>query len=114
MAKEIKTNNYSFKGSIGNGPKPEPKTPNIVSQILTGWGNLVKSHFVDLDPQLKIISSNRLIICNSCHMRSGGTCDPRKKGIHAVTGEEKTGCGCRLAAKALSPGSECPLGKWPK
>ena len=33
-------------------------------------------------------------------------------GKHVVTGELKKGCGCRLAAKALSPGSECPLGKW--
>ena len=35
-----------------------------------------------------------------------------KQGIHVVTGQKVRGCGCRLAAKALSPGSVCPLGKW--
>jgi hypothetical protein len=45
-------------------------------------------------------------------MRNGGTCNPSKIGIHVKTGQEVRGCGCRLAAKALSPGSGCPLGKW--
>jgi hypothetical protein len=45
-------------------------------------------------------------------MRNGGTCNPNKTGIHVKTGAEIRGCGCRLAAKALSPGSVCPLGKW--
>ena len=118
MAIEKKTQNYSlndkysFKGTIGNAPKVEQKPPSVVSQILTGWGNLVKSHFVELAPELKAQSSNRLLICNSCDMRNGGTCNPSKTGKHVVTGQEVRGCGCRLAAKALSPGSVCPLGKW--
>lgn len=118
MATEKKTQNYSlndkysFKGTIGDAPKQENKPPSVVSQILTGWGNLVKSHFVELDPELKAQSTNRLLICNSCDMRNGGTCSPSKIGIHVVTGLEVRGCGCRLAAKALSPGSVCPLGKW--
>ena len=86
--------------------------PSVVEQILTGWGNLVKSHFVDLEPNLKAESEKRLTTCNSCDMRNGGTCSPNKTGIHVITGEEVRGCGCRLAAKALSPGSVCPLGKW--
>lgn len=118
MAKEVKTQNYSFSGTVGGGsntPAPEAvKPPSVLSQILTGWGNLVKSHFTDLPEDLKTMSSNRLLICNSCDMRIGGICDTRKTGIHVVTGEEKRGCGCKLAAKALSPGSVCPLGKWPK
>ena len=118
MAVEKKTQNYSlndkysFKGTIGDAHKVEKKPPSVVSQILTGWGNLVKSHFVELAPELKAQSSNRLLICNSCDMRNGGTCNPSKTGKHVVTGQEVRGCGCRLAAKALSPGSICPLGKW--
>ena len=112
MAKEHKTTNYSFQGQIGGSDQPREKKPSVVSQILTGWGNLVKSQFTELDPELKAISANRLLICNACDMRTGGTCNPSKTGIHVVTGEEKRGCGCRLSAKALSPGSECPLGKW--
>ena len=112
MAKETKTENYSFSGTVGSGPNPAPKPPSQISQIITGWGNLVKSHFVELAPELKQQSEHRLLICNGCSMRSGGTCNPSQTGKHVVTGEMVRGCGCRLAAKALSPGSVCPLGKW--
>lgn len=133
MAKKV-TNNYgleeaakrySFNGKVGSSSRPEEETyhighkkpkdvkpPSQIEQILTGWGNYVKSHFVDLKPELKEESEKRLKICHSCDMRIGGTCSPQKMGKHVVTGELKKGCGCRLAAKALSPGSSCPLGKW--
>lgn len=84
----------------------------IIEQILTGWGNYVKSHFVELAPELKAEGQKRLEICNSCDMRDRGTCSTGRQGKHIVTGEMKKGCGCKLAAKALSPGSHCPLGKW--
>lgn len=84
----------------------------LIEQILTGWGNYVKSHFVELDPILKAEGQRRLEICNGCSMRDRGTCSTARKGKHVATGELKKGCGCRLAAKALSPGSVCPLGKW--
>lgn len=87
-------------------------TPPIIEQILTGWGNLVKSHFFELEPELKKTGQKRLEICDSCDMRVGGTCSTSRQGRHVVTGEMKNGCGCRLAAKALSPRSQCPLGKW--
>lgn len=123
MPKEIKRTFFGVTGKVGTAkdvPTPAPvnpskeqlANPSTVEQILTGWGNLVKSHFVDLDEDLKDLSSKRLVACNGCHMRHGGTCSPNKKGIHVVTGAEVKGCGCRLAAKALSPGSVCPLGKW--
>ena len=88
--------------------KPTP----LIEQILTGWGNYVKSHFVELAPELKAEGQKRLEICNSCDMRDRGTCSTGRQGKHVVTGEMKKGCGCKLAAKALSPGSHCPLGKW--
>ena len=119
MAIERKTNKYGFVGSVKKDVyKPAPltsaqkKKPSQIEQILTGWGNLVKSHFVDLEPELTHESETRLNICHSCDMRDGGTCNPHKEGIHVVTGAPTRGCGCRLAAKALSPGSVCPLGKW--
>ncbi len=122
MAKESRTRNFG-SGTVGNVPKetvfyPKPLTPaqkaqpSQIEQILTGWGNYVKSHFVDLAPDLKKESEHRLNICNTCDMRNGGTCSTQKEGIHVVTGKKVRGCGCRLAAKALSPGSVCPLGKW--
>lgn len=91
--------------------KIKSDTP-IIEQILTGWGNYMKSHFVELDPELKAEGQKRLEICDPCDMRNGGTCSTGKTGKHVVTGQEVRGCGCRLAAKALSPGSQCPLGKW--
>ena len=83
-----------------------------IDQIMTGWGNLVKSHLVDLEPELKKESERRLKICDGCDMRSGGTCSTNKETAHLKTGVMTRGCGCRLAAKALSPESECPVGKW--
>lgn len=91
--------------------KTKSDTP-IIEQILTGWGNYMKSHFVELDPELKAEGQKRLEICDPCDMRNGGTCSTQKVGIHVGTGQKVRGCGCRLAAKALSPGSQCPLGKW--
>jgi|TARA_B110000240_G_scaffold196454_1_gene248661 hypothetical protein len=88
------------------------RAPSTIDQIMTGWGNLVKSHFVDLEPELKKESERRLKICDGCDMRSGGTCSTNKETAHLKTGVMTRGCGCRLAAKALSPESECPVGKW--
>jgi len=45
-------------------------------------------------------------------MRSGHKCDPRKQGKNVKTGNTVNGCGCNIAAKTMSPGSSCPLGKW--
>lgn len=92
--------------------KVQKQPTPIIEQILTGWGNYMKSHFVELDPELKAEGQKRLEICDPCDMRNGGTCSTSKEGKHAVTGVMTRGCGCRLAAKALSPGSVCPLGKW--
>ncbi len=90
----------------------EANNTPIIEQILTGWGNYVKSHFVELAPELKAEGQKRLEICNSCSMRDRGTCSTARRGKHVITGEMMKGCGCKLAAKALSPKSVCPLGKW--
>lgn len=90
----------------------QKKPVSQIEQILTGWGNYMKSHFVELDPELKAEGQKRLEICNPCDMRNGGSCSTGRQGKHVVTGQLVSGCGCKLAAKALSPGSVCPLGKW--
>jgi hypothetical protein len=107
-----KLNYVAKKFGIIQGVSKKSKQTPVIEQILTGWGNLVKSHFVELEPELKAEGQKRLEICNSCPMRINGTCSTSRQGRHIKTGVMMNGCGCRLAAKALSPGSECPLGKW--
>jgi hypothetical protein len=83
-----------------------------ISEILTGWGHLIKDRFDALDPEIKALSEDRLQACNVCNLRTGTICDPRRVEPHLVTGNLTKGCGCNIAAKSLSPGSKCPLGKW--
>lgn len=82
--------------------------------ILTGWGNLIKNRFDILPEQIKKEGEKRLLICDTCPLRTGNNCDPSKIGINIETGQERRGCGCKLSAKALDPNSECPLSKWKK
>ncbi len=83
-----------------------------LKEILDGWGNYAKDKLKLLDPAIKQMSKHRLLICDECEMRNFGTCNPTKKGLNVLTGELVSGCGCNLTAKALSPKSKCPLGKW--
>lgn len=85
---------------------------NNVKNILNGWANLIKDIFNELEPDIKKISEERLNICNSCDIRLGSICDPRKMGIHIETAKLSRGCGCNIAAKTMSMRSQCPLGKW--
>ena len=105
-------NNYGPVSIPGPPANPQMEEAPILNQILTGWGNYIKSHFTSLEPELQMQGEWRLSICHKCDMRNGGTCSTQKEGQHVVTGEMVRGCGCRLAAKALSPSSRCPLGKW--
>mgnify|MGYP003114532759 FL=1 len=83
-----------------------------LKEIFDGWGNYAKDKLKLLEPSLKLMSKQRLLICHECEMRTFGTCNPGKKGLNIMTGELVRGCGCNLAAKTLSPISRCPLGKW--
>lgn len=83
-----------------------------LNEILTGWANTVKDRFDMLDPEVKLISEERLNICNECPMRNGSICDPRRFGQNVKTGVLMRGCGCNLLAKTMSPSSKCPLDKW--
>lgn len=84
----------------------------VIKNIIEGWANYVKDRFDALPDDIKYLSEARLVMCDGCEIRSGGSCDPSKSGKHIVTGETASGCGCHIAAKSMSPSSQCPLGKW--
>lgn len=83
-----------------------------LKEIFDGWGNLVKDTFGTLNEETKLMAQIRLEQCNTCYMRSGNTCDTSKEIKHIITEQLVNGCGCNIAAKTLSPTSECPAGKW--
>ncbi len=83
-----------------------------LNEIINGWANVVKDKIGTLDPKLKVIAENRLILCNLCDMRVNNTCSTKKVGINIITKKEVNGCGCNISAKTLSPESKCPLSKW--
>ena len=125
MASEERTENYNddlkrMAEKWGTTPPPPQaiETPtgeaSQISQILSGWGNRIKDAFGVLDAETKELSRLRLLHCNSCYMRSGNACDPRKSMTNNITGEIVKGCGCNISAKSMSPTSSCPLGKWDK
>jgi hypothetical protein len=84
---------------------------NII-HILEGWGNYVRQQFDVLDSDTQKLASDRLLYCDSCHMRTGNSCDTQKWDYHVVTKQKTFGCGCNISAKTLSKGSVCPVGKW--
>jgi len=83
-----------------------------LNEIINGWANVVKDKIGTLDPKLKVMAANRLLLCNSCDMRVNNTCSTKKVGINIITKNETKGCGCNISAKTLVPESECPLSKW--
>jgi len=83
-----------------------------IVEIIEGWANVVKDQFDAVDPVTKAVSKKRLLECNECDISIGNTCSPQKWGTHIITEQRVNGCGCNIAAKTLSPSSQCPLGKW--
>jgi hypothetical protein len=121
MASEDRTQDYNddlkrMSEKLGVPTPPAIETPqnkpSQIEAIFTGWGNKIKDVFGQLDPETKALGESRLLTCNSCHIRTGNSCDTRKSGIHAITGLKEHGCGCNISAKTLYPQAECPVGKW--
>lgn len=83
-----------------------------IKEIFTGWTNLLKKGLGIEARKIEKLSKERLAICNSCDIRSGRKCDPKKFGKNIITGKMTKGCGCNIDAKTRSPKSTCPLGKW--
>ena len=102
-------------GVLGSSPRGGAQLNNIMgklNEILDGWGNLLKSNFGLLGEEYRLMAEERLLLCNSCSMRTNNTCDPNKLILNKKTNQMVSGCGCNIAAKTLSPQSECPAGKW--
>lgn len=69
-----------------------------LSNIATGFGNLLKSKLIVLDDEKEKLGKKRISVCNSCEFKSkANTC---KK------------CGCFLPAKVLSVNDKCPIKLW--
>ncbi len=80
--------------------------------IIEGWANLLKDKFNLLDPEIKKVSVQRLMICNLCKLRTGDFCNPTKSDINIKTKKLTFGCGCVLTAKTTVIDAYCPLNKW--
>jgi hypothetical protein len=83
-----------------------------LSEILDGWGNLIKSNFGLLGEEYRLMAEERLLHCNACPIRTDNTCDPNKMILNERTNQMVKGCGCNIAAKTLSRQSQCPASKW--
>ena len=95
----------------------------MIKNILEGWGNSIKDKFGLLnDPELKVKSEKRLLICNVCTLRDGNTCSKKRTGFvvqdfiykdtERLKGQEVNGCGCMLSMKSLCDNCQCPRGLW--
>lgn len=97
----------------------------MISQILEGWGNSIKDKFNLLNnPELKIKSEKRLLICNTCNLREGNTCSKKRTGfvletfrygsekVDRIKGQLVKGCGCNLSSKSLCNDCQCPCNYW--
>ena len=49
---------------------------------MAGWGNYLKDDFNVLDERTKCISTERLLVCNACDLRTGNMCS--KKMVVAI------------------------------
>lgn len=89
-------------------PSLETKASNQLSQIATGWANVLFK-----DKVVEHLAEARMNICNVCSAFNKETnkCDSSRSVKHAK-GYSVNGCGCPLQAKTRSPSSNCPAGKW--
>jgi len=83
-----------------------------ILDIIGGWTNVVYDKIIGLPPEVREEVDRKLMICHRCPVRSGNRCDPAKSSSHMETRAQTRGCGCIITAKAMSPGSQCPLAKW--
>jgi hypothetical protein len=78
-----------------------------ITQIMEGWAhNLTPKQL--LNQQVIDVSTERMLICNSCEEHSSN-----KKDYKTIRPDAHcTNCGCTLAAKTKCLTCECPLRKW--
>lgn len=90
-----------------------------LKEIIDGHVNELKSLVGVEDVEDSKVFDKRAIICSSCPLKTGNTCNP-KKYLNPQTMEVSErprrgfykGCGCRLSAKQKSKNSKCPAGLW--
>lgn len=78
-----------------------------ITQIVEGWANNLTPKQL-LNQQVVDVSTERMLICNSCEEHSSN-----KKDYKTIRPDAHcTNCGCTLAAKTKCLTCECPLKKW--
>lgn len=75
-----------------------------LDEILEGWRNHIIPKAKEKE-MIKLISQERMSICNECPLISTKHSTLRKD-VHC------TDCGCPLFTKTKSLQSSCPQGKW--
>lgn len=83
-----------------------------ITQIIEGWGNLIKDKLGTLHPPVKAVAEIRLKICDECSIRKNNICDSTQTITNIITKKPVKGCGCNIAAKTLAMSAACPASKW--
>lgn len=97
-----------------------------LTDITTGWLNYAKDNLGILEPEIKALGEARSKICSTCPLAKstfyGYVCnsDDTTEAVKSfkyynenrVEGVQYSGCGCPLDKAVLSPGKQCPTGKW--
>lgn len=90
-----------------------------IKHIIEGHVNELRSAMNLTDEKEEKIFEIRSKICNSCPLKNGNSCNPKKylnPETMEVSDSKKVGfekgCGCRLSSKQRSKGSSCPAGLW--
>lgn len=74
---------------------------SILSEIYAGWKN-----FIFENPKVEAEAKRRIEICAGNEEKQLKKCD------HFRDNKTCAKCGCYMPAKARSPKSTCPAGKW--
>lgn len=77
-----------------------------IKEIVSGWYHYTLLKLGYADKETKEMAEQRLLICDTCEIRSGSICSAYRS-IDGVIG-----CGCPILPKSLSLSSKCPLNKW--
>lgn len=72
-----------------------------IRNIIEGWSNDILNEFGLLSVEKKRLAIDRLLICDTCDVRTNKICDKRKGG-----------CGCPIKKKVMAIHDSCPLRKW--
>ena len=83
-----------------------------IDMFITGWFNLIRQKFGNIDENLLDLSKYRILICKKCDLFSRGFCSSNKSTLNIKTNKIVNGCGCYLMAKTICEKCKCPADKW--